>query len=315
MHRNALLAATLLVLASCAKRSMSQAVPGADAQAPTLDAGVSAKASEPSAVPTADAPTYSGSAMPRPRVAEGFDGGTFRTIACGDARCTAQKERCVRDQAGERWRCEPRDAPAGIGILTAWECDDASDCPAAHQCCDSFASIGRFTHCVPNHEKAACAAVLCAGPSGAPCPWGLVCRGDTCVPPVKGRATCDAAGRERCATKAPYCTFHGDAGACVDVDEAERIDSSSDPDAPGLYLCTRPSDCAYGLACCTSMSFGLRRGYCATACDLTNSMRLCSSTADCPAREAGSRPWTCESPIEPGPSVPPWIRACVQRGE
>lgn len=217
---------------------------------------------------------------------------------------------------GAGWACVPAD-----GELDGfYACDDASDCSAPLVCCRSFASAAEVFQCaLPTGD---CSAIVCAEPDGKQCPRGQRCTGTYCN--ADTRATC--VGGQRCPAVAPYCAWSS-SPSCVDATGAENAAGALlEPNSPilGVYGCTKPSDCGTQ-HCCTSMTNGEKQTRCSNACDAANSMRLCSTRADCKwladaycegqdAAACRAR-LRCEPPTTDRPNaVPPWLKVCSLGG-
>ena len=123
---------------------------------------------------------------------------------------------------------------------------------------------------------------LCVPDAGAPCPPGEACvkRGEAefggnCeTQPI--RATC---GRnKRCSAAAGICVWYPSkgSGSCRSEPDTEAVERET----ALTFACTKPSDCAPTMQCCTDTSDG-RGTFCQAACELANSTFLCDSDARC----------------------------------
>jgi hypothetical protein len=201
----------------------------------------------------------------------GTPGATTGTIACGQVRCEAPKQRCTLDEAVTAWSCVPSEAePVGMEPVLVG-CDDASDCAPDQRCCSQWHVMSTFSHaCVPRGDPLECKREICLK-DGAPCSKGTTCQFGTtgygpdhaavegqCVPP-KGPATC--AGRQRCPADKPVCV-RTDKGL-----ECAAKDSPTYKSVPGdkRFECTLQSDCKGEEKC--SFSFGEMPSEVETYCD------------------------------------------------
>lgn len=182
-------------------------------------------------------------------------GSTRGAVVCGTHRCSTPSEGCYWDPEAFDWRCQSPDAPLpeGPDVGTAFfACDDASDCPADHACCNPWGEhFSGTTRCIPRAEAGMCASELCMDPKvtdGAGCPAGTTCEGATstdagsCVAP-KGPATCG--GRQKCPASKPICVMASTGPTCV------ASGSPAWAAVPGRlrFQCTLQSDCHAGDTC------------------------------------------------------------------
>jgi hypothetical protein len=72
-----------------------------------------------------------------------------------------------------------------------------------------------------------------------------------------------------------------------------------------VLRCTRNKDCGAGMNCCTGMALGPSESFCSLSCDLANSMKYCTTDADCPT--LGPILLRC---LKPGADLPRWSKLC-----
>jgi hypothetical protein len=227
-------------------------------------------------------------------------GSTRGTIACGQQRCDATREKCV-SRRGPAWACVPRDAEEQ-DFNDIFECDDGTDCPPGKTCCQSFASAITAYVCATRREGDDCRVEVCE-PGGARCPAGQSCVGRYCAPDNVPGPKC---GDGSCTGAKPLCIWSEGKGRCASGEEALEAEKKRDQGASVAVLrCTRNKDCAAGMICCTGMALGPSESFCSLNCDLANSMKYCATDADCPA--LGSTHLRC---LKPDVDLPPWSKLC-----
>jgi len=244
-------------------------------------------------------------------------GDTHGTIACGETRCQAGEEAC-REAV-----CVPLSPERDYAGDTVFECDDSSDCAAGSTCCELHMEGG---YCQPREGNAPpryCNEELCIPNAGAPCPTG-----EACVTPCTDglcpsycetsplRATC--APGKRCEEQVGLClwTYATATGQCVDpANRVALIERADEDESIGVFACTKPSDCAPMMRCCTSRSLATRGTFCQPASELANGTFLCTSDADC--RKGMQEPFTrarcvlaSRDPDFKEWHYPPWISLC-----
>ncbi len=297
-----------LLMLACTPRPTPGPAPeatrGGEAASSGRDAGSWAQAPAPMAVRDA-APAPSASALdgavPRPLP----DAGTRGTVACGNARCFAQREACVEEETGPR--CVSDAAVTGSSEPPRKWCDDDSDCESGTSCCVAPDVVTGTTGCMPPDtvDLEPCTMQACVVGDGAPCPAGQACEAGYCRRSPRERATCS--GGARCPAASPVCHWDKGKGTCGIVG------------TPGLQ-CTKKSDCGKEMSCCIVKDMGatsdrVTQTECRRACGTLLLEDVCENSADCPVflvtgAHGGLRKQTCV-PRPASQGVPPWMRQCA----
>ena len=254
-----------LIALSCGTKAASSPVqPSRPGQTPSATEPESAQPAPVAPATSASAPVEAANDTPAPEP----PGSTLGTIACGSKRCIAGKQVC---------RLSPDSSCVDVATKPeggALYCDDASDCKAGLACCQTGASSELVYVCTPRKgPDSACGGEELCEPTGAPCPKGEHCEDQSCR--FDRHVTCPT-GADACA-KNQYCEWQAGQLSCVD----QPSQPGSNADGYAAFACTKPTDCGPGRQCCTDMSEGWHRTYCALNCDLSNTTTICSSVRDC----------------------------------
>lgn len=231
-------------------------------------------------------------------------GGTRDTIACGEERCDAAKEKCVTLlKPAPAWSCVPRESTSD-NYNDIFDCDDGTDCPWGKTCCLSFASANTAYVCATRKMGDDCRMEVCE-PGGARCPVGQVCTNGFCLPEKRPGPRC---GAKHCTGATPYCVWAGGKGTCAGATEAQAaVDDLGRGGQSSVLECTESRDCGPGFSCCTGMALGTKQSHCSVNCDSANSMKYCSTDADCPTVPGPKL--RCQRPKDAG--LPAWSKLCL----
>lgn len=239
----------------------------------------------------------------------GAAGSTRGTIACGAGRCFAPREVCIWVYQSSAWGCLPAaDVPATEYIRFA--CDDSSDCPNGNTCCHTLSREPGRSACVALEE---CAARICDGGDGAPCPAGQSCKNGVCLPDRPPPASCD--GKKACPADKPFCFWQDTEGQCVAEEKGKELLGAQEQEGgASLRRCTRPADCAPGFRCCESSADGAWTSSCSLQCYEGQRADYCDTDADCAVNTDGST--ACRKARSIGEAaMPPWSKRCSPPAE